>query len=1079
MNERDIFLAALDHKDHVARDNFVREACGEQPELLERVQALFKAHKSARANQFLNMPAIQQIAEQPPGGNGPGVAAAYDSSRNGEGTMLLGDTQGECPEETTPTSDEDSEDFSDWGSESGEDVLLGYLQPTTKPGSLGRLGHYEILEAIGRGAFGTVLRAFDDKLERIVAIKILAPEMAATSPARKRFLREARSSAQVRHENVVSVYAVEDVPIPYLVMEYVPGQTLQQRLDEHGPLNLVDVLRLGKQIADGLAAAHDRQLIHRDVKPGNILLETMVDDHVKITDFGLARTADDASMTQSGMIAGTPMFMAPEQALGKKIDSRSDLFSFGSVLYQMLSGRPPFRAPSAVAVLKRVVEETPRPIPDIIPEVPQWMCQLIGHLHAKDPNQRYGSAKEVSALLARCLEDLKEGRKPHLPAPRMPAEGASVQLTKSALVPDRRRIPRKVFVVVAILLLLVSCFGVTEATGVTRLTSTVVRLTTGSGTLEIETNDPNVKIDVNGEQVSIHGAGVPKLTVRPGQQHVAEKGDPPKRSEIVAITPSGRTTVRMAPDTNIGIGLSKNWSLKEIIRVGPEVDRLLAEGGFNVRNRHDFYPMAAAMGRAADWPRAGKLLDKYLEAPGDSHWHWAHRCYVAASIQDWATYEHGCRQFALVAESFRDDIHSNIVAAVILSSHGPSEGRLAKARKFADHLAERWPGDKETLYAEAWVQYATGDSARAQQHLEQIPDRFGNLHFRISKTLLAAKCAAKIGDQERAEELLDRASEWLMPMCASGDLGDPDCWGIARGLALLRSAEFDIRGAATTPRVTPQQLTEWAAGESFTYLTAAEQVERVFKELKRRNPRFDGKWWKSNIENGVLTSLQFCTDNVTDITPVKRLPQLRTLHLHGDLGNGSLADLSPLRGMKLTSLEIPLNQVVDLSPLRGMPLKNLHLMGCPVSDLTPLEGMPLRALEISRRDHQVDLAPLAGMPLEFLCLDWTPVSDLTPLKNLPLTRLRCYHTGVSDLTPLHDMRLTELHVGMSKVTDLSPIKGMPLEQIKCDFKPERDSVILRELKTLKEINDKPAAEFWGEVNDAGTLVDTGQPKSNE
>ena len=155
---------------------------------------------------------------------------------------------------------------------------------------------------------------------------------------------------------MVAIHAVEDAPIPYLVMEYIPGKTLQQRLDEHGPLDLPDVLRLGKQIADGLAAAHGQDLIHRDIKPGNILLEGGMDERVKITDFGLARTADDASMTQSGMIAGTPMYMVPEQALGQKLDQRADLFSFGSVLYQMISGRPPFRTPTTMAVLKRVTE---------------------------------------------------------------------------------------------------------------------------------------------------------------------------------------------------------------------------------------------------------------------------------------------------------------------------------------------------------------------------------------------------------------------------------------------------------------------------------------------------------------------------------------------------------------------------------------------------------------------------------------------------------------------------------------------------------------------------------------------------
>ena len=126
---------------------------------------------------------------------------------------------------------------------------------------------------LGRGGFGIVFRAFDDVLHRVVAVKVLAPQMAATSPARKRFLREARSTAQVRHENVVQVYEVGEQPLPYIAMEFIPGETLQQRLDRTGPLDVAEVVRIGRQIAEGLAAAHATDLIHRDIKPGNILLE--------------------------------------------------------------------------------------------------------------------------------------------------------------------------------------------------------------------------------------------------------------------------------------------------------------------------------------------------------------------------------------------------------------------------------------------------------------------------------------------------------------------------------------------------------------------------------------------------------------------------------------------------------------------------------------------------------------------------------------------------------------------------------------------------------------------------------------
>ena len=399
MSEQDIFIAAMDHESPSERQQYLDQACEGDPALRERVEKLIS--QSDQLGSFLEHSPLEADA---------------DALLGVEATILYGD--GSTHDDDAPHTEQ--LEMSKNPQKHNDEIPLGFLEPSDRPDSLGRLGHYEILEVVGRGAFGTVLRAFDEKLQRVVAVKVLAPEMAATSPARKRFLREARTSAQIRHENVVAIYDVEDEPTPYLVMEYIPGKTLQERLDEHGPLALTDVLRLGKQIADGLAAAHEQGLIHRDIKPGNILLEGGMDERVKITDFGLARTADDASLTQSGVIAGTPMYMAPEQAHGHKLDQRADLFSFGSVLYQMLSGRPPFRARNTMAVLKRVTEDAPRPIPEIIPETPAWMCDLIGHLHAKEPDNRYSSAREVSELLAKCAKELEAGRVPEIPDPSKP-----------------------------------------------------------------------------------------------------------------------------------------------------------------------------------------------------------------------------------------------------------------------------------------------------------------------------------------------------------------------------------------------------------------------------------------------------------------------------------------------------------------------------------------------------------------------------------------------------------------------------------------------------------------------------------
>ncbi|MCH9725510.1 MAG: serine/threonine protein kinase, partial [Planctomycetes bacterium] len=239
---------------------------------------------------------------------------------------------------------------------------LTFLNPPSHPEMLGRLGRYEIERMIGSGGMGLVLKAFDTELNRPVAIKVLAQHLAHSGAARQRFARESRAVAAVVHEHVVAIHNVEaDDQNPFLVMQYVAGESLQARVDREGPLDAKEVMRIGIQAASGLAAAHEQGVIHRDVKPANILLEQGV-ERILLTDFGLARTVDDASLTHTGIIAGTPHYMSPEQANGDTIDQRTDLFSLGSVLYFMATGRPPFRAERAMGVLNRVCHDTHRPV---------------------------------------------------------------------------------------------------------------------------------------------------------------------------------------------------------------------------------------------------------------------------------------------------------------------------------------------------------------------------------------------------------------------------------------------------------------------------------------------------------------------------------------------------------------------------------------------------------------------------------------------------------------------------------------------------------------------------------------------
>jgi WD40 repeat protein len=286
------------------------------------------------------------------------------------------------------------------------EVSLGFLGAPAKPGQLGRLGDFEVVEVLGRGGMGVVLKAHDPCLQRFVAIKVLAPELANNPTARKRFCREARTAAAVRHENLVAIYSVDEADgQPYLVMEYVPGISLEEHLGQAGPPELKEVVRIGMQTAAGLAAAHAQGLIHRDVKPANILLERGT-GRVKVTDFGLARGGEDARLTQSGVVAGTPQYMAPEQANAQPLDRRADLFSLGSVLYEMCSGEAPFTGDSPVAVLLAVSKDRPRPVQAVNPQVPDWLAEVIATLHAKDPADRFQSADEVAELLGQHLARL-------------------------------------------------------------------------------------------------------------------------------------------------------------------------------------------------------------------------------------------------------------------------------------------------------------------------------------------------------------------------------------------------------------------------------------------------------------------------------------------------------------------------------------------------------------------------------------------------------------------------------------------------------------------------------------------------
>jgi len=374
-------------EDELARHLTQCKTCQQE---LERLAA--EKAEWARVGDILK----QEAFASPSGGMASGTASFPNPWHNGVGFRLV-------PVDEPPVA--------------VADFAVDFLDPSTTADTLGRLGDIDIYEVIGHGGMGIVFRGFQRELNRPVAVKVLAPHLATSGAARKRFAREAQATAVIVHPNVMPILTVHSSSkLPYLVMPYVACESLQQRLDREGPLDAVDVLRIAMQVANGLAAAHAQGLVHRDIKPANVLLEKGV-DRTMLTDFGLARAVDDASLTRTGVIAGTPRFMSPEQARGESVDAHSDLFSLGSVMYAMCTGRPPFRAETSYGTLRRITDTEPRPIREINVKIPNWLVATVNKLHAKSPAARFQSATELAKLLEGCLAHLQQPTAVPLPVP--------------------------------------------------------------------------------------------------------------------------------------------------------------------------------------------------------------------------------------------------------------------------------------------------------------------------------------------------------------------------------------------------------------------------------------------------------------------------------------------------------------------------------------------------------------------------------------------------------------------------------------------------------------------------------------
>ena len=359
------------------------------------------------------------------------------------------------------------------------------LEASEHESDLGRLGQYRIVELLGAGSSGVVYKAIDELLDRTVALKILRPSLGTA--ARVRFIAEAKATAAINHANVITIFNVGDESsLAYIAMEWIPGQTLEQLLVSHQSLPIESVKKLGKEIAAGLQAAHQRNLIHRDIKPANIWI---ADDgsQAKILDFGLVRVNDEnPQLTCTGMIAGTPCFMSPEQSRGGELDHRSDLFSLACLLYQSLTGQLPFHANNALATLQAIQRDRPIPPSELDPNIPADLSDLVMCLLEKSPAHRPDSASEVMNAL--------EQERSHWPF--AVKRYASVEPKETKPLPNTGKFSRW-FIGAAIALMMAAA---AYAYG-----PQIVRIATNQGQIVIEANNENSQIEIleNGERVRL------------------------------------------------------------------------------------------------------------------------------------------------------------------------------------------------------------------------------------------------------------------------------------------------------------------------------------------------------------------------------------------------------------------------------------------------------------------------------------------------------------------------------------------------------------------------------------------------
>ena len=966
--------------------------------------------------------------------------------------------------------------------------------PRKGPGPGVTIGGFRIEKMLGRGGMGEVYLARQLSMDRDVALKILPGRLTLHKEIVERFLREVRMLAKLEHPNIVTAHeAGEDGGVYFMAMAYVNGDSLDIKLRREGPVPEKQALQMILKIARALAYAWDEhRLIHRDVKPANIMVDKQ--DKPRLMDLGLSKSlTQDVELTVSGGVVGTPNFMSPEQSKGGDVDFRSDMYSLGATLYNMLTGQVPFAGNSIVEILqKQATEALPDPR-SFKPETSEACVALLEIMLAKNPAQRHGDWNTLIADIDRVLaggvptrEPLKQGESVLLRTQGAGEDHKRIVLTHTQnqrlherSIPGARKPASSAPLNVGLILVLV---GALLGVGVYAW-----KLRKPAGVPAPANTTAPVQ-----QAVAVDRTAVLEKKFADAVRYAQESPDDLAGSirlfELVGADGFGTEyEVKAAAEIRRLQAARKAATDAVMAKLGEDSGRLFVEGKADEAGAlvTGYAGPLAAETESARKELADQLVQRAeeirkAEADGLTAANAKLEALTAAVAADMLKLDfEGAKSRIGAAESDAGmtPVATNVAALKELTAKASGMTKVI-LDSFVKDQGQEIPIAFKTGRQTFLIQSVGTDKVKARLHLKSgyVQRAFGVSDLAFDEQMARLGTDA-VPDLDLMRGLL--CHQWQRDVPAERffrragvPLGDELAKALSFGETTAREAEaekvFDgllsLAGLQPGPEAADElidrirrkaypppelaRIKEAAARFRRNYgdTEQARQGDRLLTALERVNPPV--RRMQSPPLGQVVRQLQQLNPQVGSLLSIH---DITDVDVELDISkNAELTNILPLRGVPLTRLNLSDTKVSDLTPLKGMPLRYLNLSKCPVDDIDPLSGMPLEELILDNTKVR-NIRSLKGMPLKILNLSCTKVDSLVALTELPLKWLDIGGCPVEDFRPLQGLRLEWLSLGKSKISDLRPLKGMPLTWLALHVTPVSDLTPLQGMP-LKELH---------------------------